>query len=165
MRIRPATASDAPAIAALWNPVIRDTLITFSPVEKTPDAVAADIAARTRDGHAFLVAEAETEGEGLAGFATYFQFRGGEGYARTMEHTVILAPAARGRGLGRALMAALEAHARAAGVHSIIAAVSSANPEGRAFHTAIGYEPVAILPEVGYKRGRWLDLHLMQKRL
>ena len=43
--------------------------------------------------------------------------------------------------------------------------VSGANPEGRAFHLAMGFAEVAVLREVGWKWGRFLDLHLMQKIL
>jgi phosphinothricin acetyltransferase len=82
-----------------------------------------------------------------------------------MEHTVMLAPSARGRGIGRALMAALEDHARAGGAKSMFAGVSAANPEGRAFHARLGYGEVAVLPAVGFKAGHWLDLVLMQKFL
>jgi phosphinothricin acetyltransferase len=82
-----------------------------------------------------------------------------------MEHSVVLAPEARGAGLGRALMHALEEHARAAGVHCLIAGVSAENPSGLRFHGAIGFEEVARLPEVGFKNGRFLDLVLMQKML
>jgi phosphinothricin acetyltransferase len=159
--IRAAGAADAGAVAALWNHWIRDTLVTFNAAEKAEAEVAAMIAARQAGGHAFLVAE---EG-GCLGFATYAQFRGGVGYARTMEHTVLLAPAVRGRGVGRALMRAVEDHARMAGVHSLFGGVSSANPEGRAFHLALGFAEVAVLREVGWKWGRFLDLHLMQKIL
>ncbi len=159
--IRAATEADAGAVAALWNHWIRDTLVTFNAAEKSGAEVAEMIAARQAAGQAFLVA---AEG-GLLGFATYAQFRGGVGYARTMEHTVLLAPDARGRGLGRALMRAVEDHARGAGVHSLFGGVSGANPEGRAFHLAMGFAEVAVLREVGWKWGRWLDLHLMQKIL
>jgi phosphinothricin acetyltransferase len=62
-------------------------------------------------------------------------------------------------------MEAVEDHARRGGAHSIFAGVSGANPEGRAFHAALGYGEVAILREVGRKRDLWLDLHLMQKFL
>ena len=104
------------------------------------------------------------EGE-VIGFATYFQFRGGLGYGHTMEHSILLHPELRGRGAGRALMAAIENHARAAGVHTMFAGVSSENPSGVAFHEAIGFARVAVLPEVGRKFGRWIDLVLLQKHL
>jgi L-amino acid N-acyltransferase YncA len=160
--IRPALATDATAIAAFWNPFIRDTAVTFNPVEKSPAEIAALIQDRQAAGNGFLVADHHGH---VAGFASYAQFRGGAGYAHTMEHTIILSPAAQGTGLGRALMSALEDHARAAGIHSMIAGVSAENPAGRAFHAAIGYTEIATLPQVGYKFGRWMDLVLMQKIL
>jgi phosphinothricin acetyltransferase len=159
--IRAGTAADAGAVAALWNHYIRDTLVTFNFAEKSEEEVAELIAARQAAGHGFFVAEEV----GHLGFASYAQFRGGVGYARTMEHTVLLAPAAKGRGVGRALMAAVEDHARGAGVHSLFGGVSGANREGRAFHLALGFAEVAVLREVGWKWGRFLDLHLMQKIL
>ena len=160
--IRDATPGDAAGIAAIWNPVIRDTAITFNSAEKSPADIAAMIRTRQGDGHGFLV----TEDEGrILGFATYARFRGGVGYARTMEHTILLDPAAHGRGLGRALMQAVEDHARARGAISIFAGVSAENPAGRAFHAALGYAEVAILQRVGYKFGRTMDLVLMQKFL
>ena len=168
MTVRPATEADAARIAALWNPVIRVTDITFNPVEKSESDVREILAQRAADGHGADVSRQGVQRDLLPlveGFATYFQFRGGRGYARTMEHTVILDPAVRGRGLGRALMEAVEDHARQGGAHSIFAGVSSGNPAGIAFHAALGYREVAVLPEVGWKFGRLLGLHLMQKIL
>lgn len=160
--IREARPADAAAVAAIWNPLIRDTAVTFTTVEKTPEALADAIARSAAEGRAFLVTE---EGGEMLGFATYFRFRDGPGYARTMEHSVILAPGARGRGLGRVLMAALEDRARAAGVHALVAAVSGENPAAVAFHEALGYRRVAHLPEAGRKFGRRMDLILLQKLL
>ncbi|MEN9411315.1 MAG: hypothetical protein RL216_3289 [Pseudomonadota bacterium] len=160
--IRDATAADAPGIAAIWNPVIRDTTITFNSAEKSCDEIAAMIRDRQQAGHAFLVSDADGA---VAGFATYAQFRGGIGYARTMEHTILLSPTAKGAGLGRALMSAIETHARDAGAISLFAGVSAENPAGRAFHARIGFTEVAILQRVGFKFGRAMDLVLMQKFL
>lgn len=160
--IRPATDADAGAICRLWNPWIRNTAITFNPVEKTETDVTAMIASRTGAGHAFLLAE---DAGNLLGFATYAQFRGGVGYATCMEHTIILSPDARGRGVGRGLMAALEAHAAAGGAHQMIAGVSAENAEGRAFHAALGYAEIAVIAEAGFKFGRFIDLVLMRKFL
>ena len=92
----------------------------------------------------------------------YGQFRGGSGYGQTLEHSVMLAPGNTGRGQGWALMTAVLDHARAGGAHTIFAGISSANPGALAFHAALGFEPAAVLPEAGWKNGRWFDLHLMR---
>ncbi len=159
--IRRASPADAGAIAALWNPFIRDTAVTFNAFEKTPDEVAFMITERDMAGHATFLAE----GSGLLGFASYAQFRGGSGYASCMEHTVLLAPGARGRGLGSALLTAVCDHARAAGAHQMIAGVSAENPEGVAFHARMGFTEVARIREAGRKFDRYIDLVLMQKFL
>ena len=160
--IRDATPGDAPAIAAIWNPAIRDTAVTFNAAEKSVSDIATMITDRQSLGHAFLVAESSDR---IAGFATYAQFRSGVGYARTMEHTILLSPEAQGSGLGRALLTAIEDHARTAGAISLFAGVSAENPAGRAFHARMGYAEVAILQRVGFKFGRAMDLVLMQKFL
>ncbi len=160
--IRAATAADANEIAEIWNHYIRETLTTFTTAQKTVDGVAAMIAEKEALGHGTFVAVTD---DGVAGFATYGQFRTGPGYARTMEHSVMLRPGIAGRGFGRALMTAVEDHARAGGAHSIFAGVSAANETGRAFHARLGYAEIGRLPEVGFKWGRWIDLLLMQKML
>ncbi len=160
--VRPARPGDIPAILGFWNPIIRDTTVTFASDQKTGPGLLEMIATRRRDGHEFLVAE---DAGRVLGLVTYAQFRGGNGYARAMEHTIILAPEARGQGVGRALMAAVEEHARARGAHSMIAGVSAENAAGIAFHAAVGYPEVARIPEVGWKFDRWLDLVVMQKML
>lgn len=160
--IRPATDADCPAIAAIWNAVIRDTVFTFTTQEKTPAGLRDLLADCTAEGRGLFVA---VQGGDIAGFATYAPFRPGPGYAHTMEHSVHVADGARGQGIGRALMAALETHARSRGTHVMIAAISAPNGAARAFHTALGYAQAGSLPQVGFKSGKWLDLVLMHKRL
>lgn len=162
MPIRPATPEDLPEILAFWNPMIRETTVTFSSEERTLESLGQMIATRRGKGREFLIAE---EDDQIMGFATYDQFRGGNGYLHAMEHTIILSGQARGRGLGRNLMRAVEDHARGGGAHTMVAAVSAENEGGVAFHLALGYEPVGRLPQSGRKFGRWLDLVLLQKIL
>lgn len=154
--IRPATPADAPQIAAIWNLAIRETVITFNPVEKSDQEVAAQTAQDC------LVWD---DAGRILGFARYFPFRGGEGYRFTVEHTVMLHADAHGRGVGRALMLALMDHAKAAGKHSMFAGCSGENPGAVAFHAKLGFEEVATLRQVGFKFDRWFDLVLMQKLL
>ncbi len=136
--------------------MIRDTDATFTIQEKTVKGIAALIAER-RDG--FWVAEFG----GLQGFVTYGPFRSGPGYAATVEHTIILAKDAQGSGAGRALMQRAIAGARAQNHHVMVAAISAANPGAVTFHAKLGFEQVALMPQVGRKAGKWLDLILMQK--
>lgn len=162
MKLRDARPEDATDLADIVNHYIRHTSVSFNEVEKTPEIIIQDVARRQASGYAYLVAE---DSGRILGFATYSQFRMGSGYRRTMEHTLLLDPEARRKGTGRALLQALEAHARAAGTHSLIAGISAENTEALAFHRKMGFDHEVTLPETGHKFGRWIDLILLQKRL
>ncbi len=162
LEIRNATAADAGQIAAIWNPIIRDTVITFNPVARSEGEIAQMITTRQREGRAFLIAE--DAGQPL-GFASYDQFRPGLGNARSMEHTINLAPAARGQGAGRALLLAIEEHATRAGHHLMVAAITGTNDGSIRFHERMGYLHVGRMPQIGWKFGAYHDLVLMQKFL
>ncbi len=159
--LRVANLCDAAPIAALWNPWIKTTIATFNAQEKTAADLAAMIFERQAH-HGFWVAECGGE---VVGFATYSQFRAGIGYAKSMEHTIVLAPTAHGRGIGRGLMAMLEVDAGAKGAHLMIAGVAGENVAGQNFHAKLGYQIVATVPQVGYKFDRFHDLIVMQKIL
>ncbi len=158
MILRLAEPRDARGITELVNPLIRSTTVTFTTEEKS----VRDLAKAIRDSGSYFVA---CEDGRVLGYACYFPFRGGPGYRHTKEHSIALAPEARGRGLGRQLMDHLEEQARAHQVHSLFAGVSGENPAGVAFHRALGFAEVARLPQVGHKFGRWMDLVLLQKML
>ena len=160
--IRSARAADAPALAALLNHWIVHTAITFNPVPQTEADILVMIADKATAGHAFLVAEADGK---VIGQASYGQFRGGTGYRTCMEHSISLLPGTPRKGLGRALLTAVEDHARAGGAHQMIAGISGENADGQAFHARMGYAHIATIPEAGFKFGRYMDLVLMQKFL
>lgn len=160
--IRDAVVTDCDAICSFWSPMIRDTAVSFAVKSKTPSEVANLIVARRESGHGVLVAEV---GGAVHGFATYGQFRPGEGYATCMEHTIILAPEAQGRGIGREMLRVIEAHAKAGGAHQLIAGISGENGAGQRFHAACGYQEIARIARAGCKFGRYMDLILMQKFL
>ena len=160
--IRDARPEDAAAIAAIWNPIIRETAITFWPTERTEAEIARIIAERQSAGHAFLVAE--TDGR-VAAFASYAQFRAGGGYAKSLEHTIHAAPGSRGRGLGSALLAAVEDHARDHGGRLMIGGITASNTDSLRFHARHGYAEWGRVPAAGWKFGAFHDLVLMGKDL
>lgn len=153
--IRPATATDAEAIAGIWNAQIATSTATFTTTPKTLPELVASIQAQP-----FVVT-----GSPVRGFASLGQFRGGPGYAATSEHSIYVDPAAQGRGRGHALLAALEDLARAGGIHVMVAGCAADNLAARSLHASHGFEVTAHMPQVGRKFGAWQDLVLMQKIL
>ena len=55
--------------------------------------------------------------------------------------------------------------ARALGKHAMIGGIDAANEASVRFHESFGFERVGLLPQVGFKFGRYLDLLFMQKLL
>ena len=160
--IRSATVRDAEAIAEIWNYFICETTVTFNSEKKSTEMIRDTIKSCEKEGRAFLLAE---DLGGVLGFCTYFQFRAGIGYAKTMEHTILTARHANGRGIGSALITALLKHAKNAGVRSLWAGVSADNPSAVRFHEGKGFDYIVRLSQVGYKFERWIDLILLQKTL
>ncbi|MGI3165091.1 GNAT family N-acetyltransferase [Pseudooceanicola sp. 200-1SW] len=162
LTIRPVAPRDYAPLAEIFSHYVRETTVSLSAVEKDAATMGAYFEARAALGRGSFVAE---EGAEILGYATYDQFRPNDGYRHTMEHTVMLTAAAAGRGAGRALMQAVEDHARAAGQHVLVGAITADNAASIGFHQAIGFEIVARMPQVGRKFDRWHDLVIMQKIL
>lgn len=159
VRIRPAVRTDIPAILAIYNHAVATSTASWDvePVGLEERLVRFD--AQAAMGLPLLVADADGT---VVGYATYGPFRPKAGYARTMEHSVYLAPAARGMGLGRRLMVELIAVARETGVHVLVGALDAANLVSLRLHAQLGFVEVGRMPQVGAKFGRWLDLVFVQ---
>lgn len=162
MPIRPATEADLPAITAIYNDVIATSTAIYVDEPFSAEERAAWFAARRAAGYPVLVAD---DGDGVLGLATFGDFRAYPGYRHTVEHSVHVRADARGRGLGSTLVAALFEPARALGKHVMIAAVDASNAGSIRMHERLGFARGAILREVGWKFGRWLDVEFMQKFL
>lgn len=162
MPIRAATETDLPAITAIYNDVIATSTALYVDEPFSLEDRAVWFAARRAAGYPVLVAD---EGGGVLGLASFGDFRAYPGYRHTVEHSVHVHADARGRGLGSALVAALFEPARALGKHVMIAAVDAANAGSIRMHERLGFARGAILREVGWKFGRWLDVEFMQKFL
>ena len=158
MILREAMADDLPAIAAILNAEIASGTASWTETPKTADDMAAWFAERRQGGFPVIVAEGGGE---VLGYASYGPFRRGEGYRETIEHSVYVSRAARGRGIARLLMERLIAAARAAGYTRMVGGVSADQPASLGLHRALGFEEQGRLKGVGVKRGKRLDLAFM----
>jgi phosphinothricin acetyltransferase len=162
MQIRDATIDDLPGLLAIYNDVLATSTAIYAEQPVTLEERTAWWTLRTTQGYPVLVA---LDDAGVAGFASFGDFRAPPGYRFTVEHTVHVRADRRGQGVGNALMAPLLARAAAAGKHVVIAGVDADNQSSLRFHERLGFERVAHFRQVGFKFGRWLDLIFLQRFL
>lgn len=160
--VRDATESDLPRILEILNEAIANTTAVWSWTQLDLANRQAWLAARRQRGFPVLVA---TDDSGVLGYASYGPFRDWDGYAQTVEHSVYIDVAARGRGLGRSLLQSLIARAQEAGLHVMIGGIDASNAVSIRLHESLGFVETARMPQVGRKFDRWLDLVFLQKLL
>lgn len=160
--IRDARAEDAADILPIHNRAVGETTAIWRDALSDLAGREAWLAARQAAGFPVLVAEVDGQ---VAGFASFGDFRFGDGYHLTVEHSVYVAHDRQRLGIGRALMTALIERAHAMGLHAMIGGIESGNAGSIALHEALGFREVGRLPQVGAKFGRWLDLTFMQLML
>ncbi|HJQ01710.1 MAG TPA: GNAT family N-acetyltransferase [Jatrophihabitans sp.] len=85
-------------------------------------------------------------------------------YAGVVEHSVYVHPDARGRGIGRALLAALISSTEAAGIWTIQSGIFPENQASAALHTAAGFRTVGRRERLGKQHGSWRDVVLIERR-
>jgi phosphinothricin acetyltransferase len=162
--IRASDTHDLPAIAAIYRHHVTTGLASFE--ETPPDA--GELARRREAvldaGLPWLVA---TGPDGaLLGYAYAGLYRPRSAYRYTVEDSIYVAPGQTGRGVGRALLAALIADTEAKGYRQMMAVIGdSANLASMGVHRACGFIEAGRLRAVGFKFGRWVDSVLMQRAL
>lgn len=159
--IRDATTADAPPIQAIYAPIVRDTAIAFETEVPTVAEMAARIEA-TLKTHVYLAAEREGR---LVGYAYASQHRTRAAYQTSVDVTVYVHEGARGLGVGRALYEALLPRTAARGFHAAFAGITLPNAGSVALHEAVGFRPVGVYREVGFKLGAWRDVGWWQRLL
>jgi L-amino acid N-acyltransferase YncA len=168
VRVRDATPGDAAALAAIYGHHVLNGVGTFEETPPSAEEMVRRQAAVRALGLPYLVAEAE-EGPGpdrILGFAYAAPFRPRAAYRFTAEDSVYVAPGRIGRGVGRALVAEVVARCEALGLRQLVAVIGgSDNTASIGLHRALGFEMQGVMPALGFKHGRWVDVVSMQKPL
>lgn len=161
LTIRPATQDDLREIAAIYNHEVVHSVSTFD-LEPPSITYWQDRLASTQDGDHLLVA---VDADGVVGYAYSSAYRPRPAYGHTRETSIYLHPSARGKGIGRVLYPALLETMAASGVHTAVALVALPNPSSIKLHTAVGFEHVGTMREVGNKFDQWIDVAWYQRML
>lgn len=158
--IRPATAADIPAIAAIYRPAVLHGTASFEQEPPTEGEMLRRFEAITGAGYPYFVAELDGR---VAGYAYAGPYRTRPAYRFTVENSVYIAPDVQARGVGRALLARLVNACTGQGFRLMVAVIGdSANFASIALHRRAGFRFCGTIHAVGYKFGRWLDSVIME---
>jgi phosphinothricin acetyltransferase len=162
--VRDSEDADLPAIAAIYAHHVTHGFGSFEEVPPEP----AELARRRREilekGLPYLVAS-DAAG-GILGYAYASPYRTRSAYRFTVEDSIYVAPQAARRGIGRRLLQALIERCTNAGYRQMIAVIGDSGNDGSiGLHQSLGFARTALLPTIGFKRGRWVDCVMMQRPL
>ena len=165
MRTRLVEVDDAAALMNIYNPEVVETTVTFDLVPRSLEEQEDWIRNHVKTHPCFVAVNEEDDlgevgarGERILGFALVSPFRDRPAYATTVENSVYVLRAARGRGVGETLLRELLATAGESGFHSLIARIVGENEGSIRLHEKCGFTLVGTEIEVGRKHGHWLDV-------
>jgi len=152
--IRPATAADAEAVAAIYNRHVVGTIVTFEEDPVSEAEMARRIGAATVRAP-WLVHEVD----GVpAAYACASPWKTRSAFRYTVESSVYVSETHVGRGIGRQLYATLLDELRERGLHCVIGGISLPNEASVALHERLGFVKIGHFPAVGWKLGGWVDV-------
>jgi phosphinothricin acetyltransferase len=155
VRIRTLEEADWPQVARVYAEGIATGDATFEsdvPGWETWDAA-----------HPSLRLVAEDEGA-VAGFAALSPYSHRRCYRGVAEESVYVGKAARGKGVGRALLGELVAQAETDGYWTLLAGIFPENAASVALHLGCGFRVVGRHVGLGEKNGVWRDILWLERR-
>lgn len=159
--IRLATEHDVDQIAAIYAPIVRDTVISFEFEPPSVDEMRQRIRSITQQ-FPWLVCDREGE---VLGYAYAGKHRERAAYQWSADVSVYAHERARRAGVGRALYTSLFAVLALQGYYNAYAGATLPNAGSVALHESLGFERVGVYRSVGFKAGKWHDVAWWQRSI
>jgi len=159
--IRIAHPDDAARVLAIYEPIVRDTAVSFELVPPSLAEMRSRIASIAAV-YPWLVAHLDDD---FAGYAYASRHRERPAYQWSVDVSVYVAPHLRGHGVGRSLYAELLRLLADLGYVTAWAGIALPNAASVALHEAMGFTAVGVFPKVGYKLGGWHDVGWWRRSL
>lgn len=161
MDIRLAKPNDAVGITEIYRPIVLSTPISFE-VEPSRDSEMKRRIQETLNAYPWLVC---TRDHQVVGYAYAGHHRTRTAYQWSVDTSVYVHPDFQRRGIGRGLYTSLFEILAAQGYFNAYAGITLPNPGSVALHESVGFEPVGVYRDVGYKQGAWHDVGWWQRSL
>jgi L-amino acid N-acyltransferase YncA len=163
LEVRDATESDLPAIQAIYAHHVLHGVASFEETPPSIDDLRGRLASVLSHGLPYMVAEIDGA---IAGYCYATPYRPRAAYRNTIEDSIYIDDAFRGRGIGRVLLKALIERCETGPWRQMVAVIADGGSGGSlSLHRSLGFEMAGTLKAVGFKHGRWLDTTLMQRAL
>jgi phosphinothricin acetyltransferase len=163
IEIRAVTPEDIPSIHTIYSASVCDDTASW---ELTPPDLAEmhkRVQAILDKGFPYFVAVAGTQ---VVGYSYASSYRERLGYRFTVEDSIYVESAHHGLGIGAKLLSALIDACTSKGYRQMVAVIGgSERIASIALHQKLGFARVGLLPSIGLKHGRWLDVVIMQRAL
>jgi L-amino acid N-acyltransferase YncA len=159
--IRMATPADGAAVASVYRPYVESTVITFEVTAPDEEEMRSRIATTLRR-YPWLVYEVHGQ---VAGYAYASAHRTRAAYQWSVDTAIYLRREAHGQGIGRRLYEALFPMLVRQGFVHAYAGITLPNPGSVGLHEAVGFSPVGVYRNVGYKLGQWHDVGWWHRQL
>lgn len=156
--IREAEADDAAAVATIYEPIVRDTFISF----ETEPPSHEEMMRRITESLVWLIFEKDNR---VLGFAYATPFHARAAYRWSTELSVYVAPEAHRRGIAKKLLDELLDRLRASGFVNVFAGIALPNPASVTLFASFGFSQIALQKKVGFKLGAWRDVAWWQLQL
>lgn len=162
MKIRAATPDDAAALQAIYGPIVAQTTISFELEVPGVDEMRRRVVA-TLERFPWLVSE-DAAGH-VDGYVYAGRHRERAAYQWAVDTTAYVRADARGQGVGRRLYGRLFEVLAELGYFQAFAGIALPNEASVGLHEAVGFEPIGVYRQVGYKFGAWHDVGWWQRAL
>jgi L-amino acid N-acyltransferase YncA len=152
---------DAAPCAASYAPYVEAAATSFE--ERAPGAAElAERIERIAATHPWLVAE---RGGEVIGYAYACPHRQKAAYRWSVDVAVYIAEGERRQGHGRRLHEALIERLRQQGFRMACAGITLPNEASVGLHESLGFLPIGVYREIGFKQGAWRDVGWWQLEL
>ena len=151
--IRSADQQDTEKMLGIYAPYILESTVSFETEVPLPEEFQQRVLLY-QEKLPWLICEIN---EDLAGYAYATDHRQRKAYEVTKELSVYVHKDYRKLGIGTGLYIALIEILKAQGVSNVLAGITLPNTESVRFHESIGFKPVGVYHNVGYKFGKYHD--------
>ena len=151
-------------MAAIYAPYVESTVISFEVVPPSPREMRLRIET-VLSRFPWLVYEQDGA---VVGYAYAAAHHARAAYQWPVDAGIYIDRECHGRGVGRQLYTALFGILLKQGVVNVYAGISLPNPKSVGLHEALGFRPIGVYRNVGFKLGAWHDVgwwHLQLQRL